>query len=46
MHRRTQYVQAVKLVDELVEAADERQLSETIARYGPVDLLCLDELLS
>jgi DNA replication protein DnaC len=24
--------------------ADERQLSKTIARYGRVDLLCLDEL--
>jgi DNA replication protein DnaC len=27
-----------------VEAADDRQLSKTIARYGRVDLLCLDEL--
>ena len=35
---------AAKLVNELVEAADERQLSKTIARYSRVDLLCLDEL--
>ncbi len=33
-----------KLVNELVEAADDKQLSKTIARYGRVDLLCLDEL--
>jgi DNA replication protein DnaC len=31
-------------VNELVEAADDKQLSKTIARYGPVDLLCPDEL--
>ncbi|MDP9460813.1 MAG: IS21-like element helper ATPase IstB [Actinomycetota bacterium] len=41
---RVKYVLAAKLVNELVEAADERQLSKTIARYGRVDLLCLDEL--
>jgi DNA replication protein DnaC len=35
---------ASKLVNELAEAADDRQLSRTIARYGRVDLLCLDEL--
>lgn len=35
---------ATKLVNELVEAADEKQLSKTIARYGRVDLLCIDEL--
>ena len=33
-----------KLANELVEAADDRQLSKTIARYGRVDLLCRDEL--
>jgi DNA replication protein DnaC len=32
------------LVNELVEAADERQLAKTIARYGRVDLLCIDGL--
>lgn len=33
-----------KLVNELVEAADEKQLNKTIAHYGRVDLLCIDEL--
>ncbi|CAM5697688.1 Transposase OS=Streptomyces griseomycini OX=66895 GN=FHS37_007808 PE=4 SV=1 [Streptomyces griseomycini] len=41
---RVRYVLATKLVNELVEAADEKQLSKTIARYGRVDLLCVDEL--
>jgi DNA replication protein DnaC len=41
---RVRYTLASKLVNELVEAADERQLSRTVARYGRVDLLCLDEL--
>jgi len=41
---RVRYVLAAKLVNELVEAADERQLTKTIARYGRVDLLCIDEL--
>ena len=36
---RVKYVLAAKLVNELVEAADERQLSKAIARYGRVDLL-------
>jgi hypothetical protein len=31
---------AAKLVSELAEAADDRQLTMTIARYGRVDLLC------
>lgn len=35
---RVRYVLATKLVNELVEAADEKQLSKTIARYGRVDL--------
>lgn len=35
---------ATKLVNELVEAADDKQLTKTIARYGRVDLLCIDEL--
>lgn len=35
---------ATKLVNELVEAADEKQLNKTIARYGRVDLFCIDEL--
>src|SRR5205807_9026018 len=41
---RVKYSLATKLVNELVEAADERQLAKTIARYGRVDLLCIDEL--
>jgi len=39
---RVRYTLASKLVNELVEAADDKQLSKTIARYGRVDLLCLD----
>jgi hypothetical protein len=35
---------ATKLANELVEAADEMTLSKTIARYGRVNLLCIDEL--
>ena len=41
---RVRYIHAARLVNELVEAADERQLTRTIARYGRIDLLCLDEL--
>jgi DNA replication protein DnaC len=41
---RVKYVLATKLVNELVEAADDKQLAKTIARYGRVDLLCIDEL--
>lgn len=41
---RVRYTLATKLVNELVEAADETQLTKTIARYGRVDLLCIDEL--
>jgi len=41
---RVRYVRTAALVNELVEAADERNLSRTIARYGRVDLLCCDEL--
>ena len=41
---RVKYVLAAKLANELVEAADDRLLSKTIARYRRVDLLCLDEL--
>jgi len=39
---RVRYTLATKLANELVEAADERQLAKTIARYGRVDLLCID----
>jgi len=41
---RVRYTLATKLVNELVEAADEKLLAKTIARYGRVDLLCIDEL--
>ncbi|WP_412516430.1 IS21-like element helper ATPase IstB [Actinomadura madurae] len=41
---RVKYTLATKLVNELLEAADDRQLNKTIARYGRVDLLCIDEL--
>jgi DNA replication protein DnaC len=41
---RVRYVLATRLVNELVEAADELQLARTIARYGRVDLLLIDEL--
>jgi DNA replication protein DnaC len=41
---RVKYTLATKLVNELVEAADDKVLVKTIARYGRVDLLCIDEL--
>jgi DNA replication protein DnaC len=41
---RVKYTLATKLVNELVEAADEMILTKTIARYGRVDLLMIDEL--
>jgi hypothetical protein len=36
------YATAAQLVNELAEAADERRLSQIVARYGRIDLLCLD----
>lgn len=41
---RVKYTLATRLVNELVEAADDKQLAKTIARYGRVDLLAIDEL--
>lgn len=41
---RVKYTLATKLVNELVEAADDKMLAKTIARYGRVDLLLIDEL--
>lgn len=41
---RVKYTLAAKLVNELVEAADELTLTKTIARYGRVDLLLVDEV--
>jgi len=42
--RRVRYATTAQLVNELAEAADERRLSRIVARYGRLDLLCLDEL--
>jgi DNA replication protein DnaC len=42
--RRVRYVTTAQLVNELVEAADDRRLSRVVGRYGRLDLLCLDEL--
>jgi DNA replication protein DnaC len=42
--RRVRYVTTAQLVNELVEAADDRQLSRVVGRYGRLRLLCLDEL--
>ena len=41
---RVRYTLATRLVNELVEAADDKTLARTIARYGRVDLLLIDEL--
>lgn len=38
------YTLATKLVNELVEAADEKQLNKTIARYGRIDLFETESL--
>ena len=42
--KRVRYVTAAELVNELVEAEDEREVSRVIGRYSRLDLLCLDEL--
>ena len=39
---RVRYVLASRLVNELAEAENDRALTKVIARYGRVDLLCLD----
>jgi DNA replication protein DnaC len=41
---RVSYTLASKLVNELVEAADDKQLTKLINRYGRVDLILVDEL--
>lgn len=41
---RVRYTLASKLVNELVEAADDKQLTKLIGRYGRVDLILVDEL--
>jgi DNA replication protein DnaC len=42
--RRARYVTTAQLVNELAEAADNRQLSRVVGRYGRIDVLLLDEL--
>ncbi len=42
--RRVRYVTCARLVNELVEAADDRALSRVVGRYARLDLLLLDEL--
>ena len=42
--RRVRYATTAQLVNELAEAADSRQLSRVVARYGRLDPLLLDEL--
>jgi DNA replication protein DnaC len=42
--RSVRYVTAAGLVNELVEAQTERELSRVVARYGRLDLLLVDEL--
>jgi len=41
---RARYATTAALVNELVEAADQRALSRVVGRYGRLDLLLLDEL--
>lgn len=42
--RRVRYTTAAALVNELAEAADDKVLSRLVARYGRLELLCIDEL--
>ncbi len=42
--RRVRYVTTAALVNELVEAADDKQLSRVVGRYERLDLLCIDEV--
>jgi DNA replication protein DnaC len=42
--RSVRYATTAALVNELVEAADDRVLARTVGRYGRLDLLLLDEL--
>ena len=38
------YLTCAQLVNELAEAADDKQLSRVLGRYARLDLLCLDEI--
>jgi DNA replication protein DnaC len=40
--RRVRYLTCAQLVNELAEAADDKQLSRVLSRYARLDLLCLD----
>src|SRR5215211_7313849 len=42
--RRVRYLTCATLVNELAEAADDKQLSRVLGRYARLDLLCLDEI--
>ena len=42
--RRVRYTTTAALVNELVEAADVKELSRVVGRYARIDLLCLDEV--
>jgi DNA replication protein DnaC len=42
--RRVRFVTASSLVNELVEARDQRELSRVVARYARIELVVLDEL--
>jgi DNA replication protein DnaC len=42
--RRVRYITCAQLVNELAEAADDKQLSRVVNRYARLDLLCLDEI--
>lgn len=42
--RRVRYVTTAGLVNELAEASETNTVARIVARYGRVDLLCLDEL--
>ncbi|SDI84866.1 DNA replication protein DnaC [Arthrobacter subterraneus] len=42
--RRVKYTTTAALVNELVEAADSKELSRVVNRYAKIDLLCLDEV--
>ncbi|WP_026535742.1 IS21-like element helper ATPase IstB [Arthrobacter sp. H14] len=42
--RRVRYITTAALVNELVEAADNKELSKIIGKYSRLDLLCLDEV--
>lgn len=42
--RRVRYVTTAGLVNELAEASEQNAVARVVARYGRLDLLCLDEL--